>query len=180
MWRAQFGRGFGPVVRQTAKWMMNCQYCLRDITELEMAIVKSPRWNSTGYILVLLYEQNKGVALLQFRCLASCFPLPLCTFNSVLFLWHLLPLLIYESCPLRGLRLRILCLIKSPYYLYLIQWYLFMLATVGSIQSRPNYTGGELMDTTWHWKLNFATITLQISIPYILMISHFYIRTKST
>jgi len=21
MWRARFGRGFGPVVRQTAKWM---------------------------------------------------------------------------------------------------------------------------------------------------------------
>jgi hypothetical protein len=23
MWRANFGRGFGPVVRQTAKWMNN-------------------------------------------------------------------------------------------------------------------------------------------------------------
>ena len=23
MWIARFGRGFGPVVRQTAKWMMN-------------------------------------------------------------------------------------------------------------------------------------------------------------
>jgi hypothetical protein len=23
MWTASFGRGFGPVVRQTAKWMMN-------------------------------------------------------------------------------------------------------------------------------------------------------------
>jgi hypothetical protein len=25
MWRAGFGRGFGPVVRQTAKWMNECQ-----------------------------------------------------------------------------------------------------------------------------------------------------------
>jgi hypothetical protein len=24
MWRARFGRGFGPVVRQTAKWMTSC------------------------------------------------------------------------------------------------------------------------------------------------------------
>jgi hypothetical protein len=24
MWRAGFGRGFGPVVRQTAKWMNEC------------------------------------------------------------------------------------------------------------------------------------------------------------
>jgi hypothetical protein len=24
MWRACFGRGFGPVVRQTAKWMNEC------------------------------------------------------------------------------------------------------------------------------------------------------------
>jgi hypothetical protein len=26
MWRAGFGRGFGPVVRQTAEWMI---YCMR-------------------------------------------------------------------------------------------------------------------------------------------------------
>ena len=25
MWRARFGRGFGPVVRQTTKWMNECQ-----------------------------------------------------------------------------------------------------------------------------------------------------------
>jgi hypothetical protein len=31
MWRARFGRGFGPVVRQTAKWMKVCvgAYLLR-------------------------------------------------------------------------------------------------------------------------------------------------------
>ena len=25
MWRAHFGRGFGPIVRQTAKWMNHIQ-----------------------------------------------------------------------------------------------------------------------------------------------------------
>ena len=33
-----------------------------------------------------LYKCNKGVPLLQFRRLASCFLLPLSTFNSILFL----------------------------------------------------------------------------------------------
>jgi len=28
MWRAGFGRGFGPVVRQTAKWMIECENML--------------------------------------------------------------------------------------------------------------------------------------------------------
>jgi hypothetical protein len=27
MWRARFGRGFGHVVRQTAKWMNECYTC---------------------------------------------------------------------------------------------------------------------------------------------------------
>jgi len=27
MWRACFGRGFGPVVRQTTKWMNVCVFC---------------------------------------------------------------------------------------------------------------------------------------------------------
>ena len=28
MWRARFGRDFGPVVRQTTKWMNTCQTCV--------------------------------------------------------------------------------------------------------------------------------------------------------
>jgi hypothetical protein len=28
MWRAGFGRGFGPAVRETAKWMNECIYVL--------------------------------------------------------------------------------------------------------------------------------------------------------
>jgi hypothetical protein len=51
-----------------------------------------------------LYKCSKGVPLLQFRSLASSFLLPLCTFNSILFLWHLLPWLVYESCQLRHVR----------------------------------------------------------------------------
>ena len=32
-----------------------------------------------------------------------------------------------------------------------MQWNLYVLATFGSIQSCPTYTGGQLMDTTWHY-----------------------------
>jgi hypothetical protein len=29
VWRALFGRGYGPVLRQTAKWMNECQCTIR-------------------------------------------------------------------------------------------------------------------------------------------------------
>jgi hypothetical protein len=30
IWRARFGRGFGPVVRQTAEWVNGCRFLLLD------------------------------------------------------------------------------------------------------------------------------------------------------
>jgi hypothetical protein len=46
IWRARFGRGFGPVVRQTTKWI-NKLYCSLYVTELLRVSWKYQRNSST-------------------------------------------------------------------------------------------------------------------------------------
>jgi hypothetical protein len=42
MWRAHFGRGFGPVVRQTAKWLEGWR-----IQQTSLSVLRSVQNNST-------------------------------------------------------------------------------------------------------------------------------------
>jgi hypothetical protein len=41
MWRARFGRGFGPVVRQTAKWINKNKQDKRELTEISHLKIKN-------------------------------------------------------------------------------------------------------------------------------------------
>jgi len=50
MWRADFGRGFGPVVRQTAKWISYQWYL---IYKRRYSVIKKD-----GFNFVLLYFPN--------------------------------------------------------------------------------------------------------------------------
>jgi hypothetical protein len=50
MWRACLGRSFGPVVRQTAKWMM--VQCLQSETRLQHILLKCILILSSFYFCV--------------------------------------------------------------------------------------------------------------------------------
>ena len=39
MWRARFGRGFGPVVRQTTKWMNECALVISDLLSTKPLLI---------------------------------------------------------------------------------------------------------------------------------------------
>jgi hypothetical protein len=41
MWRARFGKGFGPVVRQTAKWMNEVTYAVLLYRQVRLQTLKS-------------------------------------------------------------------------------------------------------------------------------------------
>jgi hypothetical protein len=65
MWRARFGRGFGPVVRQTDKWMMNCYFAValqlkmgHGLFILEVFISHS----DTPHLVGLLWTSDRLVA----------------------------------------------------------------------------------------------------------------------
>jgi hypothetical protein len=49
MWGAGFGRGFGPVVRQTAKWMDACSVCYYNRCDL-------PAWSIGQWNFSLVIE----------------------------------------------------------------------------------------------------------------------------
>jgi hypothetical protein len=56
MWRARFGRGFGPVVRQTTKWN-ECCYSIYKYVFLGVLLKYSS--HSLGRITVLLYPNRR-------------------------------------------------------------------------------------------------------------------------
>jgi hypothetical protein len=64
MWRARFGRGFGPVVRQTAKWNeTNCvvRFVVLTVQEVRNVVM----WNSTLCGVIYIYTNvSDGPAIL--------------------------------------------------------------------------------------------------------------------
>jgi hypothetical protein len=41
-----------------------------------------------------------------------------------------------------------------------LEWNMSMLVPVGSIQSSPKYTGGQLMEITWHYENLITQLSL--------------------
>ena len=54
MWRARFGRGFGPVVRQTTKWMNECKQLMNLLSVSLIALLR--RWRQRIPLKLWLYS----------------------------------------------------------------------------------------------------------------------------
>ena len=72
MWRARFGRGFGPVVRQTTKcmnghnWIFMCLYAAQQV-------VRSTLFDAYVFVIISASIGSYLAAnVLRLRCLACC------------------------------------------------------------------------------------------------------------